>query len=73
MVENDADRLVTYYKHTVSVFSGASDLIKYCINRRKMKNLILMQMRLVVLLLLDIVWKLFRQWKSGQRKRQINC
>lgn len=35
LVENDADRLVTYYKHTVSVFSGASDLIKYCINRRK--------------------------------------
>ena len=35
LVENDADRLVTYYKHTVSVFSGASDLIKYCINKRK--------------------------------------
>lgn len=35
LVENDADRLVKYYNHAVSVFSGASDLIKYCINRRK--------------------------------------
>lgn len=35
LVENDANRLVSYYKHAVSVFSGASDLIKYCINRRK--------------------------------------
>lgn len=35
LVENDADRLVTYYKHAVNVFSGASDLIKYCINKRK--------------------------------------
>lgn len=35
LVENDEDRLVTYYKHAVNVFSGASDLIKYCINRRK--------------------------------------
>ncbi|HZK62362.1 MAG TPA: DEAD/DEAH box helicase family protein, partial [Anaerovoracaceae bacterium] len=33
LVENDADRLVAYYKHAVSVFAGASDLIKYFINR----------------------------------------
>lgn len=35
IVENDADRLVFYYKHAVDVFKGASDLIKYCINKRK--------------------------------------
>lgn len=35
LVENDADRLVFYYKHAVDVFKGASDLIKYCINKRK--------------------------------------
>ncbi|WP_346848861.1 DEAD/DEAH box helicase family protein [uncultured Clostridium sp.] len=35
LVENDADRLVFYYKHAVAVFKGASDLIKYCINKRK--------------------------------------
>ena len=35
VVENDADRLVVYYKHAVSVFAGASDLIKYCINKLK--------------------------------------
>ncbi|WP_069999859.1 DEAD/DEAH box helicase [Cellulosilyticum sp. I15G10I2] len=35
LVENDADRLVAYYKHAVSVFAGASDLIKYYINKRK--------------------------------------
>lgn len=34
LVENDADRLVVYYKNTVRVFAGASDVIKYCINRR---------------------------------------
>ena len=39
LVENDADRLVAYYKHAVSVFSGASDLIKYCINKRKEEEL----------------------------------
>ena len=34
LVENDAARLVAYYRHTVNVFAGASDIIKYCINRR---------------------------------------
>lgn len=34
LVENDKDRLGAYYKNTVQVFSGASDRIKYCINRR---------------------------------------
>ena len=34
LVENDADRLEVYYKNTVRVFAGASDVIKYCINRR---------------------------------------
>lgn len=35
LLENDADRLVSYYKHAVSVFAGASDLVNYCINKRK--------------------------------------
>lgn len=35
LLENDADRLVAYYKNAVSVFAGASDLIRYCINKRK--------------------------------------
>lgn len=34
LVENDSERLTNYYKHAVSVFAGASDLIKYCINKR---------------------------------------
>lgn len=34
LVENDKDRLAAYYKNTVQTFSGASDRIKYCINRR---------------------------------------
>ncbi|MCC0706468.1 DEAD/DEAH box helicase family protein [Clostridioides sp. ES-S-0190-01] len=34
LAENDADRLLAYYKNTVRVFSGASDKIKYCINKR---------------------------------------
>ncbi len=34
LVENDAVRLTSYYKHAVNVFAGASDLIKYYINRR---------------------------------------
>lgn len=34
VVENDTVRLTSYYKNTVNVFSGASDLIKYYINRR---------------------------------------
>lgn len=39
LVENDVDRLVAYYKNAVNVFSGASDLIKYCINKRKTEEL----------------------------------
>ncbi|WP_265423150.1 DEAD/DEAH box helicase [Bacillus velezensis] len=35
LVQNDADRLVSYYRRAVSVFAGASDLVKYFINRRK--------------------------------------
>jgi len=35
LVENDADRMVVYYKRAVSVFAGASDLIKFYINKRK--------------------------------------
>ena len=38
LVENDADRLVSYYKRAVSVFGGASDLVKYCLNRRMEEN-----------------------------------
>lgn len=38
LVENDKDRLDVYYKNTVSVFSGASDLVKYYINKRKNEN-----------------------------------
>lgn len=38
LVENDKDRLNVYYKNTVSVFSGASDLVKYYINKRKDEN-----------------------------------
>ena len=34
LVTNDAERLVAYYKHAVQMFAGASDLIKYCINKR---------------------------------------
>lgn len=34
LVENDSVRLTTYYKHTVKVFAGASDLVKYYIKRR---------------------------------------
>lgn len=38
LVQNDADRLVSYYRRAVSVFAGASDLVKYFINRRKKKE-----------------------------------
>ena len=34
LVENDSMRLTKYYRDTVKVFSGASDLVKYYINRR---------------------------------------
>lgn len=33
-VENDAVRLTSYYKHAVSVFAGASDMVKFYINSR---------------------------------------
>ena len=39
LVENDSDRLTAYYRHTVSVFAGASDYIKYCINKRQVDKL----------------------------------
>ncbi len=39
LVENDATRLDAYYKYTVNVFAGASDIIKYCINRRMEEKL----------------------------------
>ncbi|MBT2657455.1 DEAD/DEAH box helicase family protein [Bacillus sp. ISL-18] len=35
LVQNDADRLVSYYRRAVNVFAGASDLVKYYINRRQ--------------------------------------
>lgn len=34
LAANDAERLEAYYKHTVQVFAGASDLVKFCINKR---------------------------------------
>ena len=34
LVENDAVRLTSYYKHVVTVFAGASDMVKHYINRR---------------------------------------
>lgn len=34
LATNDAERLEAYYKHTVQVFAGASDLVKFCINKR---------------------------------------
>lgn len=35
LVQNDADRMVFFYRKAVNVFAGASDLIKAYINRRK--------------------------------------
>ena len=35
LVENDTQRMTAYYKRAVHVFAGASDLIKYYINKRK--------------------------------------
>lgn len=35
LLQNDADRLVSYYRRAVNVFAGASDLVKYYINRRQ--------------------------------------
>ncbi len=34
LIENDSVRLTSYYKHAVTVFAGASDLVKHYINRR---------------------------------------
>lgn len=34
-VQNDADRMVVFYKRAVSMFAGASDLVKSYINRRR--------------------------------------
>ena len=34
LVENDSVRLISYYRHAVSVFAGASDMVKHYINRR---------------------------------------
>lgn len=34
-VQNDADRMVAFYRRAVSVFAGASDLVKSYINRRR--------------------------------------
>lgn len=34
LIENDVERLVHYYKNAVNVFANASDMIKYCINKR---------------------------------------
>lgn len=33
IVENDSDKLNSYYKKTIAVFGGASDAVNYCINR----------------------------------------
>lgn len=35
LVQNDAERLVSYYKNAVNIFAGQSDLIKFYINKRK--------------------------------------
>lgn len=34
LVENDAERLVSYYRQAINIFAGASDLIKFYINKR---------------------------------------
>lgn len=34
LVENDEDRLVSYYKGAVRIFDGASDIVKHYINKR---------------------------------------
>lgn len=39
LATNDADRLVSNYNHTVKVFSGASDVVKYYINKRKSEEM----------------------------------
>jgi len=38
LVQNDAERLVSYYRRAVNVFAGASDLVKYFINSRQNKE-----------------------------------
>lgn len=38
LVENDTVRLTSYYRHAVTVFAGASDIIKHYINRRMSEN-----------------------------------
>ncbi|MCI8304703.1 MAG: DEAD/DEAH box helicase family protein [Lawsonibacter sp.] len=35
LVENDEDRMVAYYRRAVNMFAGASDLVKFYINKRK--------------------------------------
>ena len=37
-VENDTVRLTSYYRHAVTVFADASDIIKHYINRRMSEN-----------------------------------
>jgi len=39
IVENDETRLLAYYKDAEAIFAGASDLIKYYINKRRKENL----------------------------------
>ena len=55
------------------MFSGASDLIKYCINKRKMKNLILVQMRLVVFFVVGYCMEIIQAMEEWAEKRQMNC
>ena len=35
LVQNDADRMVLFYRKAVNTFAGASDLVKFYINKRK--------------------------------------
>lgn len=39
LVQNDTERLAEYYRHTVNIFAGASDLIKFYINKRHNEEL----------------------------------
>ena len=38
LVENDAVRLTAYYRHAISTFAGASDVVKHYINKRKSEH-----------------------------------
>lgn len=40
VVQNDAERLVSYYKNAVNIFAGHSDLVKFYINKRKDEELV---------------------------------